>query len=371
MNEETSPDRLVRLALDYIKQYSIQRSTPEGQKFEWYHSPATPIQWDEFEAKAFCDLRSVENPDIEDVCGVVDRSLMRLQDCHSLLSYPGYKRSINPDYVARTDPRQAPELTWAYHKKNWHQPIALRTQPTWDSAYTAPEAIYRDDILLLKVPHFYMGAGPEKREVYQNTLRDALLAGAAKSLRAVIVDLTVNYGGSMRPMLRGLSPLLGPQTLGYFAGAGGQTPWSVNYRQAEKDILATDDKRNFPLIDTPVAVLAGKDTCSSGEVVFLSLQGRPHTQSFGDNTAGKSSSNESIGLTPDRKLQMHICSETLLNRHHRGSGKGDRAKDGGPIPVDHFTNAPLDEALQWIRAGAPPLAPSSQYPLGGNTGPRL
>lgn len=353
------PLELVNIALDLIQRHSIQRSDHEGKKFEWAYAPHDAIDWQDFKDKAFYDLQSVQTPTIEDACGVIDRALMRLGDNHSLLTYPSFERSVVPNYVANIDPRNDSRFTWAFHKKNWHTSIEAVASKEKDSVnFVEPKLCYRGDILVVSVPGFFLARDSSQRKIYQETLRHGLLQAAEKPLKGIVVDLLENGGGDMHPMLLGLSPILGPQTLGYFSTQSGEQAWHINYGQNKSDIVSADDPRNFPLFDIPVAVLAGPGTCSSGEIIFLSLRGRANTASLGLETYGASSGNKSFFLTEDGKLQMHLCASVSLDRNHQGSGNGKKAFDGGKIGVDIKSNSPLDDAITWLKSAAPPVKPT-------------
>src|SRR5262249_31964704 len=47
-----------------------------------------------------------------------------------------------------------------------------------------------------------------------------------KNLRGWMIDLRLNNGGNMWPMLAGIGPILGEGDVGSFVSAGGSAPWS-------------------------------------------------------------------------------------------------------------------------------------------------
>src|SRR5581483_3726253 len=110
-----------------------------------------------------------------------------------------------------------------------------------------------------------------------------------------IVDLRGNGGGNMWPMLAGVGLLLGEAELGTFNFAGGyRAPWRYKGGVAESEANHEShvSKPPFALPGTPpVAVLFDRGTASSGEAVAISFAGRARTRSFGEHTAGFSTSN--------------------------------------------------------------------------------
>lgn len=115
-------------------------------------------------------------------------------------------------------------------------------------------------------------------------------------LRGWIVDLRLNGGGTMFPMLAGLGALLGDSTeIGSFIhpDAGYKEAWTL--RQGEVfvgEYQVTDyglwQKMGAPrpLSDVPVAVMISAATASSGEVTALAFRNRPRSRFFGEDTAG-------------------------------------------------------------------------------------
>jgi C-terminal processing protease CtpA/Prc len=347
MDKDSPAEQIIAKALDLIEEHSIQNTTPDGKKFEWHHAFQQKIDWAVFRKKAMDDLASVDTRTVEDVFGIIDRALMRLGDGHSLLLHPEYVRTMHANGVNT--------VTWAHQKKNF-RPQKNSLNPL-SIVSRMPEAHRIGGILHVIVPDFHLNELSDKA-AYQNKLRDTLLRAAGEDMRGVIVDLRPNGGGSMCPMLYGLSPLLGTETLGYFARPKSETPWNVNYGATPDEIIAERDRSNFPLTDIPVAILSGTKTCSSGEAIFLAFRGRPHTQSFGTNTFGNSSGNSSFVVGDN--ITLALCTSVTLDRNRHGSGNGVKGFDGGPIDPDNLTNEPLEDAVRWLESGAPPLEPAKK-----------
>ncbi|HEY1464015.1 MAG TPA: S41 family peptidase [Terriglobales bacterium] len=140
-----------------------------------------------------------------------------------------------------------------------------------------------------------------------------------------IVDLRGNSGGNMWPMLAGIAPLLGDGKLGSFDPAGDQ--WYaengkiVTISANEKTTQAEVKQPPFTLPELPlVAVLFDRDTASSGEAIAISFAGRSHERSFGEHTAGYSTSNNMHGLSDGAAL--FLCEGVSLDR------TGKRYPDG-------------------------------------------
>lgn len=96
-----------------------------------------------------------------------------------------------------------------------------------------------------------------------------------------IVDLRINTGGDCYPMLEGIGPLLGNGTHAYliYPLLDLVNPCSVD----------TPYRLNQP--ESPIAVLTGDHTVSSGELILISFLKLKNTKIFGEPSAGCSSSN--------------------------------------------------------------------------------
>ena len=143
------------------------------------------------------------------------------------------------------------------------------------------------------------------RPAYVDSLQ--MQIGALDSAGACgwVVDLRQNTGGNLWPMLAGVGPLLGAEVVGSFTnsppGEGWHyrdgRSWSGNSTQPPETLgWGSVPPRRIRNPAAPVALLVGRETASSGEMTLLAFRGRPHVRSFGDSTAGYTSSNTNVPL---------------------------------------------------------------------------
>ncbi|MEZ0226888.1 MAG: S41 family peptidase [Alphaproteobacteria bacterium] len=336
-----SPEEMVNDALDTIERLSIQKTKPDGSPFLWAHAPEKPVDWKQLRQTALDELYSVSTPTDIDVCGVIDRAILRLHDGHSMIFHPDYRRTIKPEEVETVSWPEQKERMDTVRRNNGFKTFPPQPMPT-------VEYVGNGDVLHVVVPGFMADATGPLRKEFEDKIRDALLKASGENIRAVVVDLRENAGGSMCPMISGLSPLLGPGTLGFFAKPDRMEKRDINYGPPGFEIDPAN-AANFPLTNIPVAVLCSRITCSSGEITYQSLSGRPNTRSFGEPTDGSASGNASGPVRGMQNLTICICSSIAQDRN----GKGD----GGPLRPDVLTDKPLEDALQWIADGA--LTPKS------------
>lgn len=106
-----------------------------------------------------------------------------------------------------------------------------------------------------------------------------------------IVDLRLNGGGNVWPMLAGIGPLLGEDAGGSAIGADGRILHKWRYIQGETWL---DDERietvrpdyRLRTLQPLVAVLTSYLTASSGEGAVLAFRGCPNSHIFGQPTRG-------------------------------------------------------------------------------------
>lgn len=132
-----------------------------------------------------------------------------------------------------------------------------------------------------------------------------------QEIKGWIVDLRGNGGGNMHPMIAGLGPLTGEGILGYFvygtAGAKKYSPWSYKaIKNNRKHTLGVNLTNPYKIKNrkTPVAVLIGPRTGSSGEMTAMSFIGKPGVRLFGQPSAGFTTSNQSYPLSDGSMLLL-------------------------------------------------------------------
>jgi C-terminal processing protease CtpA/Prc len=215
-------------------------------------------------------------------------------------------------------------------------------------------------IAYVYMPAFVSPASTEHVDAYHAVLRDL----DAASPCGWVVDVRLNPGGNMWPMLAGIGPVLGEGEVGRFvAPDGAVSRWWHRDGQAgfvppggTASVLARVSaapyrlKRPMP----PVAVLTGPVTASSGEAVVTAFRGRPDTRSFGRSTAGLSTANLAYRLSDGAVINLTVS--TFADR--TGRVYGESIAPDEVIPVSSTTRDPatdltLRTAVQWLREQPP------------------
>ena len=178
-----------------------------------------------------------------------------------------------------------------------------------------------------------------------------------------IVDLRLNTGGNMYPMIAGIGPVLGEGLAGRFVPPDGRV--SLWYYRAGAAAIG-----NRPLVtattpyvlrrpDVPVAVLYGELTASSGEAVAISFRSLPNARSFGTETRGLSTANTGFRLSDGALLNL----TTAVMADRTGRVYGGRLVPDEPVPasgrpVPGEVDATVEAARRWL-AAQPACAPDA------------
>jgi C-terminal processing protease CtpA/Prc len=170
-----------------------------------------------------------------------------------------------------------------------------------------------------------------------------------------VVDLRSNGGGNMYPMLAGLGPLTGPGELGYFVT--GHREEVFGYRAGEAYARKPGRGVRVPQPYTlrqpasPVAVLIGPRTASSGEITAQAFMGRPATRVFGQPSMGLTTANRLFSLPDGAELNLATSAEAdRTHRQHVGPLVPDEAVPASP-PAG--PDATLQAASDWLHRQVP------------------
>ncbi|MFO0963015.1 MAG: S41 family peptidase [Phycisphaerales bacterium] len=182
-----------------------------------------------------------------------------------------------------------------YHGFSEEELARLRPLMERDRAQTGrfEGRMLSDGVAYLVVPTVPV-AGAEPVAAASRQLQELVARLAREGARSWIVDLRLNGGGNIMPMLAGLRPLLGTGVVATSVDARGArvnawvlAPDGVRMRDAAGErLLAPLDAAGEPVAaQAPVAVLLGPMTRSSGEGLALAFRGRPRCVLVGEPTA--------------------------------------------------------------------------------------
>jgi carboxyl-terminal processing protease len=169
-----------------------------------------------------------------------------------------------------------------------------------------------------------------------------------------VIDLRGNTGGNMWPMLAGIGPVLGADTVGYFVDPDSVlTSWFYEAGIAGvNDIAIATASPSYELVSPRpfVAVLTDGETASSGEAIAVAFRGRAGARSFGESTWGVSTANAAFPLSDGAVIFLTVA--TMADRLGTVYGQElvpDEFVVGGTKTGDVATDAVLDAAVTWLQ----------------------
>jgi carboxyl-terminal processing protease len=157
----------------------------------------------------------------------------------------------------------------------------------WKKGVTLQKKILAGNIGYLRVPYMSFDER-DKLDKKAQALNDSLCALLDQNVKGIVLDLRLNGGGAMYPMMLGLEQLLHDGKLGSFEAKGHQS-WIIKNNSFYLDTLLLTSivpKCSIANRNIPVAVLIGQGTGSSGEFLAMSFKKRDNTIFIGSNTAG-------------------------------------------------------------------------------------
>ncbi len=164
-----------------------------------------------------------------------------------------------------------------------------------------------------------------------------------------IVDLRENTGGNMYPMIAGLGPLLGDDTLGYFymPGLKEKHPWYYSKGISGCDGTALCQvKRPYSIRQqaAKIIVLSGPNTASSGEMTLISFKGKANTTVVGYPSAGYSTGNAGHPLSDGSVL--NLCESYCCDRNHNKHSGSIQPDISVPLTGSDKADTVLEYAIQ-------------------------
>jgi carboxyl-terminal processing protease len=172
----------------------------------------------------------------------------------------------------------------------WHRPepeYSDSIKKEWKKGVYVQKEILPDHIGYLRVPYMSFAKRDELDKKAQ-ALNDSLCTLLDQNVTGIILDLRLNGGGAMYPMMLGLEQLLRNGKLGSFEAIS-HDDWIIKDNGFYLDtaiITSIVPKCSIPDRNIPVAVLIGQGTGSSGEFLTIAFKKRENTVFIGSNTAG-------------------------------------------------------------------------------------
>ena len=206
-----------------------------------------------------------------------------------------------------------------------------------------PDESVPGDIGYIRIP--WVVGSQEKLDAYIAHVQAQIKERDKPALKGWLVDLRGNMGGNMWPMLVGVGPVLGEDTLGYSVDANNtKTAWRYEKGKALSDGDIEAETATYYTLKSAspvVAVLTDTLTASSGEAVAVAFKARKHTRSFGAGTCGVSSGRSRFYLSDGSVLLLTtaVFADRRLVRYGHSLAPDEPLKPAEVVP----------QAIRWIR----------------------
>jgi carboxyl-terminal processing protease len=220
----------------------------------------------------------------------------------------------------------------------------------WKKRSGIKTKLLNGNIGYLRIPSMPVADNKEFNSKAQD-LNDSLCSLLTKNIKGIILDLRLNGGGAMHPMILGVEQLLGHGHVGSFH-VKKEEGWFINEDGFFVDttlfgLIVPASKINAQ--NMPVVMLISPATGSAAECLIISFKGRKNTVLLGSSTAGYVTVN--TGFPISNMAFMNLAVGYSADRN----GKLYTTAIAPDIPftgTDKFNDIENDEkvkaAMQWL-----------------------
>lgn len=256
---------------------------------------AKGMPWKKIRRKAHAMARGADNKAA--LSPAIAWAFMQLNDHHGMFAqYDTVVRNTDSSAIKRYTPLLIAE---------WAKGPVIKTAMIGTVAY-------------VRIPGM-PGASASRMEFYTNWLTDSIRSLAAKQPTGWIIDLRMNTGGNLVPMIQGLASFFGDGILSY---AMDRNRHISSTSQIKQGIFYADTTRVVPKHPAPglqqanVAVITGPGTASSGEITAIHFQQRNNTRLFGEQTAGLATATTGFPFNNDNSYFL-LATDFIADVHKR------------------------------------------------------
>ena len=171
--------------------------------------------------------------------------------------------------------------------------------------------LLENQIAYIRIPAM-TAYGPDEVNRYAHMLRDSVDRMSQMKVKGFILDLRLNTGGNMYPMLSGVGHLLGDGDIAYEVDLYDlvASTWKIengNFVINDFPVTHMDSALVKGLDEIPVVILIGPITASSGSNVAIAFKGRKQTVFIGESTAaGYTTSNGYFQFAPNLVMNFAV-----------------------------------------------------------------
>lgn len=196
----------------------------------------------------------------------------------------------------------------------WLKPLNDKSISLTNQIHTE---IISDKIGYIRVPSVQVYDNNQINSFAQS-LADSIIILSKKVKKGFIIDLRLNGGGNIYPMLSGLSQFLGNQTIAYETDVNDSITrtWEIKNGNFVIGGYQTTNLISKPIkkyASIPIAIIIGPITKSSGSMTAIAFKARPSTIFIGEPTAdGYTTANGYFQFAPN--LTFNFATNYVADR---------------------------------------------------------
>ncbi len=206
----------------------------------------------------------------------------------------------------------------------------------------------------LRLPGMMLDTSQYNKKAQQ--LADSLYALEQSGATKIIIDLRLNAGGTMFPMIAGVTSLLGNgKFIGGANSEGVVQEMSVaangKFYSADGGMAEVSNSCSKLSPKTTVVVLTSNLTGSAGECVAVAFKGRKHTRFIGEPTAGFTIGNNGHWII-EGKAGIVIAESAIVDRNkniYYTNVLPDELVLGGDNFEDYLQDKKIQAAMRWMK----------------------
>ncbi|MEJ7559939.1 MAG: S41 family peptidase [Pedobacter sp.] len=197
---------------------------------------------------------------------------------------------------------------------SWNKPVRVKVNETIKVA-TKKYSFVRSEKIGKDIGYILIPGNNDFRghlmDSISRDIKNAVANINDSKIKGWIIDLRVNTGGNMYPMIAGLTEFLGEGRVGGFITSTHQPDgdWIIKNETFYVDSVKVTPVKyeGYPIRkDVPIAILISGNTASSGEMTAITTIGRNNSILIGEPTAGYTTTNLGFKLNEYSGLNLAV-----------------------------------------------------------------
>jgi len=232
-----------------------------------------------------------------------------------------------------------------------HRVIPDAIMNEWKKGVTIQTMMFENSIGYIRMPSM-PGGSKEDFDKKAQGMNDSLCTLLDKKIKGIILDMRLNGGGAMFPMILGVEQLLSPGKVGSFMIKKRQD-WFLkdnNFLVDTMVLASITPKCKTNAQDIPVVILIGTGTGSSGEFTLMTFAGRKNTVLLGAKTAGYVTVNTGYAINDTAFMNLAVgYGIDRKGKMHTEAIKPDISFESPDLFNDIFNDEKVKVAIKWLK----------------------